>query len=392
MNFFENKKILVTGGTGHLGSALIHYLVRDKNVSPANIRVFYLNNSPANSLQDIQGLEMVEGNILNEIEIENACQGVQLIFHLIGSTTFDSRQKRQQWLVNVEGTRNILEVARKSVSSTKLCYISTVNVLSSPVPEGSMGNIDNCNPYANHSLLHSFKTKTDTLRFIQEVYENKNTDWEKRIGVGYFDSKLAAQELVNEYTNRYNLNVVSIMPGTMFGPYDYLIGNGMYILSMFQNKMPAVLNGGLPLTHVMDVAEGVTLAIEKASPGTHYIITGKEEDNRTIKNMAAIIVKVLQQKFPDKKFRLPSLIIPKPIAYLGAFIGEWYAKLLNKPMLLSKEAIRAGSNKSFYSCNKAHLDLGYIPKRTFRQAVEEMVDYYQQQNLLNNTGRFIDKL
>lgn len=391
MNFFENKKILVTGGTGHLGAALIHYLVKEKNVSAANIRVFYLNNSPANSLNDIRGLEMIQGNVLNAHEVEAACQNIQLVFHMIGSTTFDSRQKKLQWQINVEGTRNILEAVRKSASVTKLCYISTVNVLSVPNSDGGIGNIENCNPYVNQSRLHSFKSIKETRSFAQQVYENKIQDWEKKIGIGYFDSKLAAQELVNEYAERYNMNVVSIMPGTMFGPYDYLIGNGLYILSLYQNKMPAVLDGGLPLTHVMDVAEGITLAIEKAKPGSHYIVTGQEVDNRSIKDMAAIIVDVLRQKFPNRKFKMPSVTIPKAIAYAGALASECYAKLLNQPMLLSREAIRAGANKSFYTYKNAQQDLGYKPKRTFREAVEEMIDYYSNQNLLDKTERFIDK-
>lgn len=374
-----------------MGAALIHYLVHEQNVSPGNIRVFYLNNSPANSLQDINGLELLEGNVLNANEVEAACSNIQLVFHMIGSTTFDSRQKKLQWLINVEGTRNILEAVRKSSSITKLCYISTVNVLGIPNPEGSIGNIENCNPYESKPRLHSFYSTENTLQFVEQVCQNQVPDWEKRIGIGYFDSKLAAQELVNEYADRYNMNVVSIMPGTMFGPYDYLIGNGLYLLSLYQNKMPAVLDGGLPLTHVMDVAEGITLAIEKAKPGSHYIVTGQEVDNLSIKDMAAIIVDVLRQKFPNRKFKMPSVTIPKAIAYASALASEWYAKLLNQPMLLSREAIRAGANKSFYTYKNAQQDLGYKPKRTFREAVEEMIDYYSNQNLLDKTERFIDK-
>ena len=391
MNFYQNKKILVTGGSGHLGSTLIHCLTGQMQVDPKMIRVFYLANSPVGALSDIPGLEFFPGNILNAQEVEAACQGIDLVFHMVGSTTFDTRQKKIQWLINVEGTRNVLEACRKSTTIQKLCYTSTVNTLAVPNPVGSIGNFETSNPYTNTPSSHSFHSANETLKFIEDVHTNKIADWEKRIGIGYHDSKLAAQELVNDYVRRYHLNIVSILPGTMFGPYDHLIGNGMYVLSLYRNQMPAVLTGGLPLAHIMDVAEGHLLAMEKAKPGTQYILSGQPEDNRYLKDMAAIIVDVLKKKFPTKKFRAPGIVIPAWLGFTAGFFSEQYAKLFNKPMLLSTIAIRAGIYPLFYSSENAIHDLGYQPKRNFRQAVEDMVDYYEKEGLLDTEGRFIDR-
>ena len=391
MNFFQGKKILVTGGTGHLGSALIYCLTGQMKVDPANIRVFYLADTPVRSLHDLPGIEFFPGNVLNATEVEAACQGMDMVFHLIGSTTFDTRQKKIQWLVNVEGTRNVLEAHRKSATIQKLCYTSTVNVLAIPNPIGALGNFENSNPYTNKPSAHSFRSSGETLEFIEAAHSNKMPDWEKRIGVGYFDSKLAAQELVNDYVRKYGLNIVSILPGTMFGPYDHLIGTGMYILSIYRNQMPAVLTGGLPLAHVMDVAEGHLLAMEKAARGSQYILSGQPDDNRYFKDMAAIIADVLQNKFPDKRIKVPSMVTPAWLAVLGGFFSEYYAKIFNKPMLLSRDAVRAAPYPLFYTSQKAKNELGYEPKRTFRQAVEDMVEYYEREGLLDTEGRFIDR-
>ncbi len=387
----SDKKILITGGTGHLGSALIHFLVKEKNVQPKNIRVFYLKNSPTNSLNDISGLDFFAGNVLNAEEVESACQDAQLVFHMIGLTTFDPRQKRMQWLVNVGGTRNVLEAVRKSNTIEKLCYTSTVNSLAAPNPVGSIGNFENSKPYLNKPRLHSFRSREETLGFIKHAHKDKKENWERRIEIGYFDSKLAAQELVNEYVRQYNLNAVSVLPGTMFGAYDFLIGTGLYLLSLYKNKMPVVLNGGLPLAHVMDVAEGHTLAMERAEAGKQYIMSGREEDNRSFKEMCNIIVDVLQKKFPDKKLRAPETLIPKWVALSAAFVSEKYATLFNQPMLLSRDAVNAGTNFLYYSSINAKQDLGYQPKRSFREAAEEMLEYYLEENLLEAKGRFVDK-
>lgn len=389
--FFNNKKILVTGGTGHLGSALIHVLVNEKGVKPENIRVFYLKGSPKDSLNDIPGLDFVAGDVTNIKDVENACRGVNLVFHTVGLTTFDPRQKKVQWLVNVEGTRNVLNAMRDSPSIEKLCYTSTVNALGVPNPVGSIGNFETSNPYTNTPKQHSFKSAEEVLQFVDDVREWRGDTWVNRIGIGYYDSKLAAQELVSHYA-RNGKNIVSVLPGTMFGPYDHLIGTGIYILAAYRNQMPAVLKGaGMPLAHIMDVARGHILAMEKAAPGSQYILSGKEEDNRTLKDMLGIIVDVLREKFPGKKFNKPKLEIPPCITMAAAYITEQYAKLFNQPMTLSRDAVRAGSNPLWYTSQNAREDLGYDPQFTFRQAVSDMVDYYVKHGLMEQQGRWIDR-
>ncbi len=385
------KKILVTGGTGHLGSAIIHYLVKENAVAPKDIRVFYLKDSPADSLNDISGLEFFAGNILNEEDVAHAFQNVQLVFHTVGSTTFDPRQKKLQWQVNVEGTRNVLNAALNSPTFEKLCYTSTVNVLGVPNPVGSVGDLETSNPYTNKPSQHSFTSRKDVLKFIKQTAEQQD-DWWKEIGIGYYDSKLAAQELVNECFEMHKLNVVSLLPGTMFGPYDYLIGTGLYLLSVYNNKMPAVIKGaGLPLAHVMDVARGHVLAMERANMGAQYILSGKAEDNRSLKEMVQIIAEVLSRKFPERKFKRNVLEVPFALAYLAAFFSEQYAKRFNKPMLLSTDAVCAGRNPLFYTSVKAKRELGYEPQFTFREAVSDMLSYYITNGLLERHGRWIDR-
>lgn len=385
------KKILVTGGTGHLGSAIIHFLVNEKAVRPKDIRVFYLRDSPANSLNDISGLEFFAGNILDEEDVAHAFKNTQLVFHTVGSTTFDPRQKKLQWRVNVEGTRNVLNAALKSPTFEKLCYTSTVNVLGVPNPVGSIGNFETSNPYTNKPSQHSFSSREELLKFIEHT-GRKEGNWWSEIGVGYYDSKLAAQELVNEYFEMHKLNVVSLLPGTMFGPYDYLIGTGLYLLSVYNNKMPAVIKGaGLPLAHVIDVASGQVLAMQKAAAGTQYILSGKEEDNRSLKEMVQIIAEVLAKKFPAKKFYKEIYEVPFSMAYVAAFFSEQYAKHFNKPMLLSRDAVFASRHPLFYTSEKAKRELGYEPQFTFRQAVSDMVDYYIRNDLFEKKGRWIDQ-
>jgi nucleoside-diphosphate-sugar epimerase len=271
----QTKKILVLGGTGHLGSNLIHHLVNDKGFTPENIRVFYRADTPTNALADIQGLNFFPGDVLNEADVVRAFEGMQIVFHLIGSTTFNPLIKKQQWQINVHGTKHILEAALYSSTFEKMCYVSTVNVLAPQLPVGTAAEIESCNPYTSPNKIHSFASAEQALQFISTT-ENKNGDsWVKAIDIGYYDSKLAAQELVNYYIQQHQLNVVSVLPGTMFGAYDYLIGSGVYITTTFTQGIPVALKTGFPLTHVLDVAEGMVQSIEHFQRGEHFILSGQ---------------------------------------------------------------------------------------------------------------------
>lgn len=387
----KDKHILVLGGTGHLGSNLIHHLVNDLGVPPAHIRVFYLKGSPAQSLEDIVGLDMFEGNVLNKDDVTRACESVQIIFHLIGSTTFNPQLKKLQWQINVEGTRHVLEAAKESKSFEKMCYVSTVNVLAPKQPRGSIGSIEECDPYETSHRVHSFNSAEETLSFIETAKNAADDSWVKKIDIGYYDSKLAAQELINFYVKSYGLNAVSILPGTMFGAYDQLIGTGMYIISIYHGEMPATMPAGLPFTHIMDVAEGMVKAIDNGRKGEMYILSGKAEDNRTLKDMAAIITEELQRYFPDKKFRAPKLVLPYGPVYVFAWIYERVAGLLNLNPVLNTQAVKAGNHYWYFSHEKSDKELGYAAKRTFREGVRDTIAYYDKHKLLDVRERYIDK-
>lgn len=386
MTFLSGKKILILGGTGFLGSALAHHLVRDLGIDAASVRVFFLAGTPTDSLRDIHGLELAAGSILDEGAVRRAFEGAEFVFHMAASTSFDPGQKRGQWLVNVEGTRNVLKAAQLSATFQKMCYTSTVNTLGVPRPRGTVGGIESSNPYTARPCLHSFRSGKEILSFAEDVRSGRMTHWEKRIGLGYFDSKLAAQELVTSCVERFGLNVVSVLPGTSFGPHDFLIGNGTYLVALYHNKMPGILKGGFSTAHVADVIEGHVLALEKGAPGSRYIITGRAEDNLYLKDAMRIMAEVLRAQFPERKIRTPRLAFPSWFAAAVAFFSERIAALRHRPCLLSRAAVKAGLEPLFYSYHEAERDLGYRPQRTFRQGVEEMTAYFRAEGLFESKG------
>jgi dihydroflavonol-4-reductase len=367
---WKDEKVLITGGSGFLGANLIHFLVAEKHVPQRSVRSFAHRQSHA--LDDLPGVEQRLADILDLKAVTEACADRTLVFHTAGSTTFDPRLRKQQWLVNVEGTRNVLEAVSASRTVRRLCHTSTVNVLGCPSPAGSHGTEETCNPYTSRPRLHSFASAAEALALADAVHAGcAPRDWWKRVRIGYFSSKLAAQELVNRAALG-GLDVVSVLPGTFFGPYDEFFGPSAFLLAILHNAIRAAPRGGLPLAHVHDIARGHVLAVEKGRPGSVYIVSGKAEDNRPYRDMFRIIAEALRQKEPHRAIATAFPIIPPAAALAAAAVVQAWAALRQKPAALSIPAARASAHLFFYSSGKAERELGYVAERRFREGVEEM--------------------
>jgi len=387
---FQGKKILVTGATGHLGSNIVHYLVDKQGVKPKDIKIFNPKGTPKENLAGIQGLDFLDGDIMDYSSVKAAVEDRQLIWHVAGNTTFDPYKRRGQWLVNVEGTRNVLDAAKDAGKVEKIVYTSTVNTLGAPNPPGSIGS-EITSPYDDATRnAHSFETAAELLEFASKVHDGSAGDkWWKRIGVGYFDSKLAGQELVNKAFSDGGLPAVSVLPGTFFGPRDFFIGTGIYILEVYQNKLPGYIPTGFPLAHVNDVARGHVLAMENGKPGERYIISGPVDDNRYLIDMLHIIAKVITAEEPTKKIKTNWKPIPIWLAMFAARLSEAWAGLTKTPCLLSIAAIKAAKAISFYTSEKASTDLGYEPVYSFEEAVQDHFQYFKEKGMLGLKGRKI---
>jgi dihydroflavonol-4-reductase len=385
------SRIAITGGTGHLGAALVHHLV-SRGHPPTNVRVIYLPGSTTAAVDPIPGLDLHPADILDPDAAHTCIAGATHVFHVAGNTSFVPARRRAQWLVNVEGTRNICDACLASPSFVRLVHTGTVNVLGIPSPAGSLGD-ESTSPYHSPRRIHTFSSPAEALALADAVHERRAPDgWWKKLAVGYFDSKLAADELVARYVQEHGLPAVRVLPGTLFGPHDRLVGNGIYILQVRRNAIPAyVTSAGLPLTHVLDQAEGHVLAMERGSVGQRYILGGRSQDNLPLSQMLAIIADVLREQEPGRKVRTPRIPLPWTAAYAGAAAVELFSALLGRTPLLTRAAVLAGSFPSFYSSAKARRELGYDPQRSFRDAVADMTRDYRAAGLLDATQRTVDR-
>lgn len=121
------KFYLVTGGSGFCGFEIVRYLLKQGH----RVRVLDLEPLPEKT-----DAELVTADIRDYTAVENAVRGTDCVIHCIAKVPI-SKAGREFWEVNVDGTRNILEAARKNLIS-KVVHLSSSSVQLSktnPVPE-----------------------------------------------------------------------------------------------------------------------------------------------------------------------------------------------------------------------------------------------------------------
>lgn len=324
---------LVTGATGHIGNVLVRELL-SKN---EKVRVFVL---PGDSLESIAGLDIdiVYGNILNPSSLSSAMQNVDCVFHLAGMISILPGDADKLNLVNVEGTKNVLQTARNAAVN-KFVYVSSIHALGA----------------VKHGI-----TIDETIPFNPE---NVMGDYDK--------SKARASQLVVEAA-KDGYNAIIVCPTGVLGPYDFNHSEmGSLVESMMHTSVAFSVKGSYDFVDVRDVARGLVLAAEKGLPGEIYILSGEY--------IAIEKILYLASRFAGRK--IPIINVPLGLAKLAARISPAYCRLTHQKAHLTPYSLSTIQSNSIVTHQKATSDLGYNP-RTIQDSIRDMVYWFREKNLI----------
>ena len=98
-------RVLVTGGTGFVGSQLVAALVGRGD----RVRVLRRASSSLLALEGLSNIEHIIGDILESEAVAQAVLGCDLVFHVAALSSYWRAQREQIYRINVEGTRAVLE-------------------------------------------------------------------------------------------------------------------------------------------------------------------------------------------------------------------------------------------------------------------------------------------
>ncbi|SFB53984.1 hopanoid-associated sugar epimerase [Azotobacter beijerinckii] len=322
-------KALVTGATGFVGSAVVRRLLRDGH----HVRVLVRATSDRRNLQGLD-VQVVEGDLTQAASLQHACDDCDALFHVAADYRLWAPQPAQLYQANVEGTRAMLEAAKRA-GVPRIVYTSSVATLGIPV-DGCPG--DENTPVALIDMIGHYKR-----------------------------SKFLAESLVREFAAE-GLPVVIVNPSTPIGPRDIKpTPTGRIVRDAIAGRLPAYVDTGLNVVHVDDVAEGHWLAFQHGVVGERYILGGH---NLSLRELLVEIADIAGRAPP--RWRLPHAAV-MPVAYLA----EGWARLTGVQPIATVEEVRMSKKRMFFSSAKAERELGYAPGPV-RLALEDAVTWFRQ--------------
>ena len=321
----------VTGATGFLGSHVARLLAEEG----ADLRLLVRATS---NLKNLEGLnvgttkaETATGDLRDPASLEKAMTGCDTVFHVAADYRLWLRDPEQMYRSNVEGTRAILEAARKNAVRA-VVYTSSVATM------GFTGNehpADEDSPVSLADMIGHYKR-----------------------------SKFMAEQVAIE-AGRRGMRVVTVNPTTPIGEQDVKpTPTGRIVIDFLKGKFPAYVETGLNLVDVRECARGHVAALEKGRSGERYILGG---ENLTLKQILDKLGKI--SGLPSPKVKLPYFV-----AYLAGAVDQTISgRLLGREPRATIETVRMGKKKMWASSGKAERELGWrtVPvEGALRRAVE----------------------
>jgi len=326
------KKILVTGGTGFVGSNLAAALVKEGY----HVRILRRSSSDLSAIRDIDA-EQIIGDIRDKDSVEKAVKGCDTVFHAAALVSYWKRRRQELFDINIRGTANVVD-ACLAAGVEKMVHTSSIAAVG----------------FAGRGLLADEET-----RFNWEPYD-----------IGYRISKHRAEQEVLRGV-RQGLPAVIVNPSVIVGERDIHFNGGQIIRDVYKKRIFYYVDGGISIVYVADVVQGHLEAARQGRIGERYVLSG---ENLTHREVLAITAEVVGGIRPF--LRLP-LMVAKGLA-MGA---ELAAALTNTKPWISRELVAGIHLPVWFSCEKAKRELAYSVT-PFRTAVERTFEWYKNQHLL----------
>jgi nucleoside-diphosphate-sugar epimerase len=322
-------RYFLTGATGFIGARVARQLVEAGHEVVAVVR------SPTKA-QDLvsQGIAVHQGDVTDKQSMHAPMTGVDGVFHIAGWYKIGTRDTSAGEQINVQGTRNVLELMRE-LEISKGVYTSTLAI---------------------NSDTHG--------KLVDESYRYSGPHLSE-----YDRTKWAAHQVAEQFIAG-GLPLVVVMPGLVYGPGD-TSSVRTTLIQYLQRKLPMIpKQSAFCWAHVDDIARGHILAMEKGKAGESYIIAGPPATLEDALNLAEQITGV-----PAPRMRAAPGVL-KALAGVMGVLG----KIVSVPEDYSAEYLRISAGITYLGDNaKARRELGYTP-RPLKEGLAETL-YYEMRLL-----------
>jgi dihydroflavonol-4-reductase len=333
-------KAFVTGATGFLGSHVARVLAEQG----ARLRVLV---RPTSNVANVEGIDCdrVVGDLRDQASIEKAVSGCDVVFHVAADYRLWVRDPDEMYRSNVEGTRSLLEAARKQ-GVRRVVYtssVATMGFISNDATDelGSDGQ-----PGAAVPTRASGGTRPHASVVADEESPVSLADM-----IGHYKrSKFMAEQVAIDAA-KAGVDVVIVNPSTPIGERDIKpTPTGRIVVDFLKRKFPAYVETGLNLVDATECARGHIQALEKGRSGERYILGG---ENLTLKQILDRLAVITGLKSPTVK-------LPYMFALAAGVVDEMVTgRLLGREPRATIDAVRMGRKMMFVSSAKAERELGW---------------------------------
>jgi dihydroflavonol-4-reductase len=309
-------RIVITGGRGFIGGAVVRRLVGRGDTVVAIVR----DPDVAADLAEL-GVELRRADLTRTMAIVDAMRGTDAVIHLAGAyrVGIPASERPAMHDTNVGATNRVLDAAA-TANLERVVHVSTVNVF---------GNTRG--------------------RIVDERYRRDLADGFLSF---YDETKFLAHRAVEERIAG-GAPVVIVMPGVTYGPRDHS-GAGQQLEGAYRGtiRYQVLTETGISAVFVDDVAAGIVAALDRGRIGEAYILAG---ENTRLGDAMAVAARL-------GGHRLPRLTMPTALLRVGSLAPEPLARAAGLPDDLG-EVLRSALGVTFWASSaKAAAELGYTPR------------------------------
>jgi dihydroflavonol-4-reductase len=329
MDVSPSGRVLVTGSSGFIGSAVARLLIAEG----ASVRLILRSTS---SHANVAGLnaEVSIGDLRDRNAVRKAIHGIDTMYHIAADYRIWARNPQEIVDNNREMTRCVMEAALEA-GVKRIVYTSSVATLE-PFTDGRLS--DETHPLAEHAAIGAYKR-----------------------------SKVIAERLVENMIAERGLPAIIVNPSAPIGPRDIRpTPTGRIVLEAASGRLPAYVDTGLNIAHVDDVAAGHLAACRKGQVGQRYILGGQNVELRTVLGEIAGLV----------GRAAPRIRLPRRILFPFAYLSELLAAITGQEPMATIDGLRMAKYYMFFSSAKAERELGYTA-RPYVEALRDSIAWFR---------------
>lgn len=304
--------VIVTGANGFLGAWLTRRLLAEGHAVTALVR----KNSDLAELEEGRlKPHYAYGDVTDKESLKNAFKNKEIVFHLAGVVAYRASDRPLMNQVNIEGTRNVVNL---------------------------------CEELQIPQLLHASSVVAVGASFKPEILTEKSEYTLSNLNLGYFETKKTAEEIVISSAQNKRIRAICVNPATVYGFGDAKKGSRKTQVKVARQEFPFYTSGGINVVAVEDVIDGILLAIKHGKNAERYILAN---ENMAIKNLFLKIANFAGVK-------PPSIYMPNWALHSLGFAGDHLEKIgIN--LGVSQENAYTATLFNWFDSTKARTDLGF---------------------------------